>query len=134
MHCQNYVNQHVFVEDNSPWKCKFFIFAIFFFSTLDNFSEKIYQKTWHFYNIFSKSITICARLASFTLWIFFCKIWWPFQFNAHFFYFPPLLRENLCKDLAISWLIFKVPIVMCTLTNLCHLKIFCKNLPTISKC
>ena len=64
MHCQNHVNQHVFVDDNSPRKCNFFFFGKFFFLSLDNFSEKTYEKTCHFYNIFSKSISICARLKS----------------------------------------------------------------------
>ena len=93
--CQKYVNEDVLLEDNCRWKCKFFIFGIFFFSTLEEFSEKTYEKTCHFYNIFSKYYSNCARLPNFTLWIFFSKICWPFQFNVHIFRFPTLLRENL---------------------------------------
>ena len=93
--CQNYIAEDVLLENNGCWKCKFFIFGIFFFSTLEDFSEKTYEKTCHFYNIFSKYYSKCARLPNFTLWIFFSKICWPFQFNVHIFRFPTLLRENL---------------------------------------
>ena len=93
--CQKYVNEDVLLEDNCRWKCKFFIFGIFFFSTLDDFSEKTYEKTWRFYNIFPKYYSKCARLPNFTLWIFFSKICWSFQFNVHIFRFPTVLRENL---------------------------------------
>ena len=93
--CQKYVNEDVLLEDNCRWKCKFFIFGIFFFSTLEDFSEKTYEKTCRFYNIFSKYYSNCARLPNFTLWIFFSKICWLIQFNVHIFGFPPLLRENL---------------------------------------
>ena len=93
--CQNNVDEDVFLEDNRHWKCKFFIFIIFFCSTLEDFSEKTYEKTCRFYNIFSKYCSNCARLPNFTLWIFFSKMCWPFQFNVHIFGFPALLRENL---------------------------------------
>ena len=93
--CQNHVNDNVAVENNGHWKCKFFIFGIFFFSTLEDFSEKTYEKTCRFYNIFSKYYSNCARLPNFTLWILFSKICWLFQFNVHIFCFPPLLQENL---------------------------------------
>ena len=95
---------------------------------MEDFSEKTYEKTSCFYTIFSKSISNCTSLPSFTLWIFFfSKIWWAFQFNVHFVHFPPILRKNLWKDLPILWLIFKLPIIMCTLAKFCHLKIFTKN-------
>ena len=92
--CQNYVDDNVFLEDNGCWKCKFFIFGIFFFSTLEDFSEKKYEKTCRFYNIFSKYYSNCARLPNFTLWIFFSKICWLFKFNVHIFRFPPHLQEK----------------------------------------
>ena len=59
--CQNHINDNVAVENNGRWKCKFFIFGIFFFSTLEDFSEKTYEKTCRFYNIFSKSRSNYAR-------------------------------------------------------------------------
>ena len=93
--CQNYIDDNVLVENNCRWKCKFFIFIVFFFSTLEDFREKTYEKTCRFYNIFSKYYSNCARLPNFTLWIFFSKICWPFQFNVHKFRFPTLFRENL---------------------------------------
>ena len=105
---------------------QFFQFCNFFFSTLDPFSEKTYEKTSHFYNIFPNSISNCTHSRSFTLWIFFSKILWPFQFNDHFFSFPSLLREKFWKELTISWLIYKVPILMCTLANFCPVEIFKK--------
>ena len=133
-HCQSYVNDNIFLEDNGLWKCKFFIFGIFFFSTLEDFSEKTYEKTCRFYNIFSKYYSNCARLPNFTLWIFFSKICWPFQFNVHIFRFPPLLRENLWKDLPILWLIFKLPIFMCTLTKFRSVKTFINKMAVLSRC
>ena len=92
---QNYIDGDVLVQNNGRWKCKFFIFGIFFFSTLEDFSEKTYEKTCRFYNIFSKYYSNCARLPNFTLWIFFSKICWLFKFNVHIFRFPPHLREKL---------------------------------------
>ena len=79
---------------------------------------------------FPKYNSNCVCLPSFTLWIFFPKICWPFQFNVHFLRFAPLLRENLWKDLPVYWLIFKLPIIMCTLKKFCRLKIFTKKMAT----
>ena len=90
------------LTDNSPWKLKFFVFVIFIFSTLHHFSEKIYEKTYCFYNMFSKFSSICARLPSFTIWIFFSKKWWLFQLNIHISMFEQLLQENLWKDIPFS--------------------------------
>ena len=105
-----------------------FSFSQFFFSILEDFSEKTYEKTCRFYNIFPKYNSNCVCLPSFTLWIFFSKICWPFQFNVHFLRFAPLLRENLLKDLPVLWLIFKLPIIMCTLKKFCRLKVFTKKM------
>ena len=88
------------------------------FQCLEGFSKKTYEKTCRFYNKFSKSSSNCTRLRSFTIWIFFSKISWPFQFNVHFFHFPPLLRENLWKDVPILWLISKLSIIMCTFAKI----------------
>ena len=132
--CQNYIDEDVLVENNGRWKCKFFIFGIFFFSTLEDFSEKTYEKTCRFYNIFSKYYSNCASLPNFTLWIFFSKFFWPFQFNVHIFCLPSLLRENLWKDLPILWFILKLPVVMCTLTKFHSLKFFLEKMVALSKC
>ena len=86
-----------------------FYFRNFFLSIFQDFREKTYEKTCRFYNIFSKYNSSCPRLPGFMLWVFFSEIWWPFQFNGHFFWFPYLWRENLWKDLQILWLIFKDP-------------------------
>ena len=94
---QNYVNEYIFLEDNGPWKCKLFIFAIFFFSTLEDFSEKTYEKTCRFYNIFSKYNSNCARLPRFTIWIFLSKICWPFPFLCPFFSLSTTFARKLMK-------------------------------------
>ena len=99
---------------------------------LEGFGEKTYEKTCRFYNTFSKSSSNCTRLRSFTIWIFFSKISWPFQFNVHFFHFPPLLRENLLKDVPILWLISKRSIIICTFTKFCHLQVFFKKMAAVS--
>ena len=93
--CQNNNDDDVLVENSGSWKCEFFFFGIFFSPTLEDFIEKTYEKTYRFYNIFSKYYSKCARLPNFTRWIFFSKICWPFQFNVHIFRFPTLLQENL---------------------------------------
>ena len=123
-HCQNDVNGDIFLEDNARWKCKIFIFGVFFFWTLEDFSKKTSEKTCRFYNIFSKYYSNCARLPNFMPRIFFSKICRPFQFNVYIFRFPPLLRENLWKDLQILWLIFKLPVGTCTLTKFGSLNFF----------
>ena len=132
-HCRNYVNDDVFLEDHGHWKCKFFIFGIFFFWTLEDFSKKTYEKTCCFYNIFSKYYSNCARLPNFTLWIFFSKICWLFQLMSTFFAFHHL-RENLWKDLSILWHIFKLPVVTCTLTKFGSLNFFFNKMAALSKC
>ena len=132
-HCKNCFTEHPFLQDYGPWKWKFFIFANFIFSTLEDFSEKTYEKTCRFYNIFSKFISNCTRLPSFTIWAFFAKILWPFQSNIHFFHFQPLFRENLWKDRPILWLIFKFILAMYTLKKFSHLKIFTKKIMALSK-
>ena len=76
---------------------KFFIFASFSFSTLDDFREKTYEKTYCFYNIFSKCISNHARLPSFTIWIFFSKILWSFQYKIIFFKFHDLCEKTYQK-------------------------------------
>ena len=71
---------------------QFFYFRFLFFSTLEDFSEKTYEKTYRFYNIFPKFIPNCTCLPSFT---FFSKILWRFQYNIHFFPFLVVLRYPL---------------------------------------
>ena len=94
---------------------------------LEGFNEKTYEKTCRFYNTYSKSSSICTRLRSFTIWIFFSKISWLFQLNVQFFLFAPLLRQNLWKNLAILWLISKGSIILCRFTKFRHLNFFKKK-------
>ena len=72
------------LQESSLWKWKFFIFLIFIFSSLDYFSEKGYEKTYCFYNIFSKFSSICGHLPGFTIWIFLSKkmvpVWTQYSF------------------------------------------------------
>ena len=58
----------------------------------------------------------------------FQKCYHPFNIVSIFFNFQPLLREKLWKDLTILWLIFKVPVLMYTLTKIIHLKMFTKKM------
>ena len=92
--CQNHVTEHVFLEDNDSWKCKFFIFAIFIFSILHDFPAKTYEKTCCFYNIFSESISHGTHLTSFTIWVFFPKRCRFFQLNVPFSNFEPLVQKK----------------------------------------
>ena len=111
-----------------------FHFRNFFFLVLKDFSGKTYERTCRFYNAFPKYNSNWACLPSFTLWIFFSKIWWPSQFNGYFFRFPPLLRENLWKDLQFLWLIFKYSIMIYTFKKICPLEICSKKMAALSKC
>ena len=101
---------------------------------MEHFSQKTYEKTCRFYNIFSKSRSNYARSETFTICIFFSKILWRFQFNVHVFHFPPLLRENLWKDLLILWLIFELFMVICRFTKFFGLKLPSKKMARLSKC
>ena len=70
---ENYVTEGFLLEDYGTWNWNFFIFAVFVFSTLDAFPKKTYEKTYCFYNIFSKFTLNCTRLATFTVWIYFFR-------------------------------------------------------------
>ena len=70
---ENYVTEGFLLEDYGTWNWNFFIFAVFVFSTLDAFPKKTYEKAYCFYNIFSKFISNCTRLATFTVWIYFFR-------------------------------------------------------------
>ena len=119
--CQNHVTVHAFVEDNGRSN---FSFCNFLFSQLWRvLAKKLMNRPVVFIIYFQIPVQI---VWSFTIWIFFSKFSWLFQFNVQFFHFAPLLQENLWKDLPILWLVFKPSIIMCTLTKFCHLKIFGK--------
>ena len=104
--------------ENAHFSFLQFLFSQFF----EGFSEKTYEKNCRFYNKFPKSTSNCTRLRSFTIWIFFSKMSWPFQFIVHFFHFPPLLRQNLWKDVTILQLFFKCSIIICTFRKFSNLK------------
>ena len=123
---QNYATERFLIEDIENGHFSFSQY--FVFSTLDDFLDKIYEKTCCFYNILSKSISNSTCLPRFTIWIYFSKMLSPFQYSIDFFNFQPLLREKLWKDLTILWLIFKVPDLMYTLTKISHLKMFTKKM------
>ena len=111
-----------------------FLFLLFYFSQLwRTLARKLMERLIVFKTYFQSSFQI-VRLPSFTIWIFFSKILWRFQYNIHFFPFLVVLRENLWKDIPIWWLIFKVAMIMCTITTFCDLKIFHKNMVVVSKC
>ena len=101
---------------------------------MKDFSGKTYEKTCRFYNVFRKYNSNWASVPTFTLWIFFSKIWWPSQFHGHFFRFPFLLRENLWKDLQFLWLIFKYSIMIYFFRKICALEICKKKMAALSKC
>ena len=94
-----------------------FLFSLFYFSQLwRTLARKLMKRPIVFITYFQSSFQI-VRLPSFTIWIFFSKILWRFQYNIHFW-----------------WLIFKVAMIMCTVTKFCDLKIFHKNMAAVSKC
>ena len=86
-----------------------------------------------FCNLFFNFVSF-VTLSSFTIWMFFSKILWPFQFNVHAFHFSPLLRENLWKNLLILWLTLKLFIVICRLTKIFQLKFPTKKMVALWNC
>ena len=123
---QNYATERFLIEDIENGHFSFSQY--FVFSTLDDFLDKIYEKTCCFYNILSKSISNSTCLPSLLSEYIFQKCYHPFNIVSIFFNFQPLLREKLWKDLTILWLIFKVPDLMYTLTKISHLKMFTKKM------
>ena len=69
MYHGNYIIEHLLLEDYGIWKWKLFSCAIFVFPNLDAFPDKTDEKTCSIYNIFSKLISNCRCLTSFTIWI-----------------------------------------------------------------
>ena len=63
----------------------FFYFRNFFFSALEDFGKKTYEKACCLYNIFSKCISNDTRLTKFTIWLLFPKKCRLFPLNVCFF-------------------------------------------------
>lgn len=124
----------LFLRTKWNLKIKFFIFAIFVFSTLDDFSKETYEKTCCFCKIFPKAISNCTLLPSFTIWVFFPKKSQLFEFNVRFSNVKPHSQKKSWQHLPFFWHIFKLPVTLHTITNFCHLKYFAKNLSALWKC
>ena len=100
-------------------------FLQFFFSRLwRTLARKLMKRPAVFTTYFQTTIQIVHVYHVLQSEIVFQKFVGRFHFNVHFFHFPPLLQENLWKDLPILWLIFRILIFMCTLTKFCGLKFF----------
>ena len=111
-----------------------FLFSLFYFSQLwRTLARKLMKRPIVFITYFQSSFQI-VRLPSFTIWIFFSKILWRFQYNIHFFPFLAVLPEKLRKNIPILWLIFKFFIIVWTLTKFCDLKLFTKKMAPLWKC
>ena len=109
-------------------------FLQFFFSRLwRTLARKLMKRPAVFTTYFQSTIQIVHVYHVLRSEFFYQKFVGRFHFYVHFFRFPPLLRENLWKDLSILWLIFKLLIFMCTLTKFCGLKFFFKNMAALSK-
>ena len=52
MQWQNYVTERIVLQDNGSRKGKFSIFALLVFSTLEEYNEKTYEKTYFFITYF----------------------------------------------------------------------------------
>ena len=111
-----------------------FLFSLFYFSQLwRTLARKLMKRPIVFITYFQSPFQI-VRLPSFTIWIFFSKILWRFQYNIHFFPFLAVLPEKLRKNIPILWLIFKFFIIVWTLTKFCDLKLFTKKMAPLWKC
>ena len=67
--------------------------SIFF--AFHHFCEKTYEKTYQFYDLFSNFLSLCARSQNFVVWIFFSKIWRPFQKMLTILFISATL-SNIC--------------------------------------
>ena len=93
----------------------FFVFAIFAFSTLHDFSEKTYEKACCLYNIFSKYISNDTRLTRFTILLLFPKKFRLFQLNVRFFFtLNAICRKNydniLCYIIVFNLINLQFPV------------------------
>ena len=65
------------------------------FFTLQQFCEKIYRKTYRFYDWFSKFPSLCARSENFVVWKLSWRKWRPFV-NVNNFLFISATLSNIC--------------------------------------
>ena len=70
------------------------LMSIFF--TFHRFCEKVYEKTYQFYSLFSNVLSLCARLQNFVIWKFFLKKWRLFQ-NVNNLLFISSTLSNICS-------------------------------------
>ena len=96
-HCQNYLNQHVFVEDNSPWKCKFFIFAIFFFRFWTTLARKLMKRPGIFITYFQSPFQYVHVYQALLSEYFFAKFDGRFNLIPIFFPFHHFCKKTYGK-------------------------------------
>ena len=70
------------------------LMSIFF--TFHRFCEKVYEKTYQFYSLFSNVLSLCARSQNFVIWKFFLKKWRLFQ-NVNNLLFISSTLSNICS-------------------------------------
>ena len=147
-HRQKYVNEHVFLEDNGPWKCKFFIIGIFFSRLWRSLARKLIKRPAIFITYFQSTIQIVHvyqilrseyfspkfvgrfnLMSKFFAFHHFCEKTYEktYRFYDLFSNFPSLcaLSQNFVawKHLSIKWRSFlnvnNFLFISATLSNIC---------------
>ena len=96
-HRQNYVNEYVFLEDNSPWKCKFFIFAIFFSGLWKTLARKLMKRPAIFITYSQSNIQIVHVYQVLRFEYFIWKFDGHFNFVSIFFAFHHFCEKTYQK-------------------------------------
>ena len=96
-HCQNYVNEHVFLEDNGSWKCKFFIIGIFFSQLWRALARKLMKRPAVFITYFQSTIQIVHVYQILRSEYFFQKFVGRFNLMSTFFAFHHFCKKTYEK-------------------------------------
>ena len=96
-HCQNYVNGDVFLEDNGHWKCKFFIFGIFFPRLWRTLARKLMERPAVFITYFQSTIQIVHVYQILRSEYFFQKFVGRFNLMSTFFAFHHFCEKTYEK-------------------------------------
>ena len=93
--CQNYVTEHVFLEDNDPWKRKFSFSQFLFSQFWRNLARKLMKWPANFIMYFQSPVQMVLVYEVLQSEYFFWKIWWQFQFQ--FFLLSTTVARKLMK-------------------------------------
>ena len=107
--CQNYIDDDVLVENNGRWKCKFFIFIIFFSRLWRTLAKKLMKKPAVFITYFQNTIQIVHVYQILRSEYFFKKFVGRFNLMSTFFAFQHFCEKTYSKTYRFYDLFPKFP-------------------------